>query len=202
MRQQGHNLKLSLLLLLVALLALSAGYGLRQLIQDNSGTARQDASHQPSESDILGVTRPDFSLPDLDSRQRALSEWDGRVLLVNFWATWCPPCKREIPDFIEVRQQLGAEHFEVIGIAIDNHNAVRKFAQDMNIPYPVLVGEREGSRISTLYGNRMGGLPYSVLIDHEGIIRKTKTGEYRASDLLHDIKPLIQKKSNNKDKND
>jgi thiol-disulfide isomerase/thioredoxin len=197
MSQQGNNLKLSLLLFIIAFVALAAGYSLRQLIQAESNSASLDAANRASESIVLDERRPDFSLPDLNDQPRSVAEWDGKVLLVNFWATWCPPCKREIPDFIEVRQQLGAEHFEVIGIAIDNLADVREYVQLMDIPYPILVGEREASRISTLYGNRMGGLPYSVLIDHEGIIRKSKTGEYRASDLLNDVQPLLQKKSNN-----
>jgi thiol-disulfide isomerase/thioredoxin len=123
---------------------------------------------------------------------RSIDEWDGKVLLINFWATWCPPCKREIPDFIKVREQLGADNFEVIGIAIDTRNAVSDYADSMAIPYPILYGEREASRISTDYGNRMGGLPYSVLIDRQGIIRMTKTGEYRASELLKHVQPLLQ----------
>jgi len=191
MSQQGNNLKLSLLLVVIALVALSAGYSLRQLLQDEA-TATRYSDDASSENSILGQRRPDFSLPDLMAQTRSIDEWDGKVLLVNFWATWCPPCKREIPDFIKVREQLGTDDFEVIGIAIDNRNAVSEFARTMNIPYPLLYGEREASRISTSYGNRLGGLPYSVLIDREGIVRTTKTGEYRASELLRDIQPLLQ----------
>lgn len=191
MSQQGNNLKLSLLLVVIALVALSAGYSLRQLLQGEA-TATRYSDDASSENSILGQRRPGFSLPDLMDQTRSIDEWDGKVLLVNFWATWCPPCKREIPDFIKVREQLGTDDFEVIGIAIDNRNAVSEFARTMNIPYPLLYGEREASRISTSYGNRLGGLPYSVLIDREGIVRTTKTGEYRASELLRDVQPLLQ----------
>jgi len=191
MSQQANNLKLSLLLAVIALVALSAGYGLRQLLQDEA-TGTGHSAQAASENSVLGQRRPAFSLPDLRDQTRSIDEWDGKVLLVNFWATWCPPCKREIPDFIKVREQLGSDNFEVIGIAIDNLDAVSNFADSMDIPYPILYGEREASRISTDYGNRMGGLPYSVLIDRQGIIRMTKTGEYRASDLLKHLQPLLQ----------
>jgi len=191
MSPQGNNLKLSLLLAVIALVALSAGYGLRQLLQDEA-TGSRHSTEAASANSILGQSRPDFSLPDLMAQTRSIDEWDGKVLLVNFWATWCPPCKREIPGFIKVREQLGADKFEVIGIAIDNRNAVSDFIRSTDIPYPILYGEREASRISSDYGNRMGGLPYSVLIDRQGIIRMTKTGEYRASELLKHVQPLLQ----------
>jgi peroxiredoxin len=190
MSRQDNNIKIGLLLVVVAVIALSAGFALRQLIQDDVTTNARDDAYG-SDASLIGQRRPDFSLPNLDAKVRSIDEWDGKVLLINFWATWCPPCKREIPGFIRVREQLGAENFEIIGIAIDNRDAVKTFADSLSIPYPILHGEQEASRISTDYGNRMGGLPYSVVVDRQGMIHSTKTGEFEASDLLQRLKPLL-----------
>ena len=185
------NWKLGLAISIVAVMALSAGFGLRMLFQ---GKGAMDAAVSDS---VIGQPRPDFVLPDLEGKQRPISEWNGKVLLINFWATWCPPCKREIPDFIKVRELVGTDHFEVIGIAIDNPNAVKKFVESQAIPYPILHGETEASRISTAYGNSLGGLPYSVLVDRQGIIHSSKTGEFKPDDLLTQLRPLLQQENHN-----
>ena len=189
MSRSNSNWKLGLALSVVAVLALSAGYGLRTLLHDHGNS---DAAEHTT---VIGQTRPEFSLPDLEGKLHPVSEWNGKVLLINFWATWCPPCKKEIPDFIKVREQLGTEHFEVIGIAIDNPDAIKTFVESQAIPYPILHGETEASRISASYGNTLGGLPYSVLVDRQGIIRSSKTGEFKQSDLLKRLQPLLQKEN-------
>jgi peroxiredoxin len=188
-----NNWKLGLVLSVVAVLALAAGYGLRTFLHDR---ARADAAEKTT---IIGQPRPDFSLPDLEGSPHPISEWDGKVLLINFWATWCPPCKREIPDFIKVREQIGAEQFEVIGIAIDNPKDISDFVKAQGIPYPILHGEGDASQISQAYGNSLGGLPYSVLVDRQGIIRSSKTGEFKPRDLLKQLQPLLQQENHNKD---
>jgi peroxiredoxin len=181
-----YNWKLGLALSVVALLALLAGYGLRKLVQDHPAVEAAIATN------LIGQQRPDFSLPDLEGTPHSISEWDGKVLLINFWATWCPPCQKEIPGFIKVREQVGTERFEVIGIAIDDQKAVRDFVDRQTIPYPILHGEREASRISVAYGNKLGGLPYSVLVDRQGVIRSSKTGEFEPPELLKQLQPLLQ----------
>lgn len=193
MSHTQNNWKLGLALSVVAVLALASGYGLRSFLQDR-GSA--DAAEKTT---VIGQTRPEFSLPDLEGKLHPISEWDGKVLLINFWATWCPPCKKEIPDFIKVREQVGTEHFEVIGVAIDNPKAVMDFVKSQGIPYPILHGESDASRISQAYGNSLGGLPYSVLVDRQGIIRNSKTGEFKPNDLLKRLQPLLPQENNNKD---
>jgi len=131
---------------------------------------------------ILGQTRPEFAMKDLDGELRNIKEWDGKVVLINFWATWCPPCLREMPYFIELQEKFGEQGFQIIGIAIDDEDAVRAFADDMDINYPIMAGETDTIELSSRYGNRIGGLPYSVFINRKGEITDTITGE------LHKIK--------------
>jgi thiol-disulfide isomerase/thioredoxin len=120
---------------------------------------------------LVGKRRPDFSLQDVDGKQRTLSEWDGKVLIVNFWATWCPPCRREIPAFIELQ-----EHYESKGFAIN---------------YPVLIADVDGIAISQQYGNKLGVLPFTVIVDRKGIIRHSLAREVEKEEAEKLILPLL-----------
>lgn len=139
----------------------------------------------------IGELRPDFELPDLKGQLRHIDEWKGQVVLINFWATWCPPCRREIPSFIEVRKNLHAEGFEVIGVAIDDLHAVERYSAEMGITYPVLVGQSDAAAVSRQLGNSMGALPYSVLIDRQGAVRYAKAGELSGEQLLVEARKYL-----------
>jgi peroxiredoxin len=120
---------------------------------------------------------PDFTLTSLDGERYTLSKLRGKVVLVNFWATWCPPCLKEIPYFVELQEEYGEQGFQIIGIAIDDEDAVRAFADDMGINYPVMASELEAIELSKHYGNRIGALPYSVVINRNGEITDTIMGD-------------------------
>ena len=138
-----------------------------------------------------GAARPNFSLPDLDGQVHAISEWDGKVLLVNFWATWCPPCRQEIPDFIEVRRKYADRGFEIVGVAIDDVDSVRDYVDVLEIDYPILWGRTDATAISRQYGNRTGALPYSVLIDRQGRIRFSGAGRLPMHSLEKAVLSLL-----------
>jgi len=123
------------------------------------------------------LIRPEFAMVDLDGQTRNIKDWDGKVILLNFWATWCPPCLKEIPGFIELQEQYGDQGFQVIGIAVDNEEAVRDYVNEVKINYPVIAAEFEAIELSSRYGNRMGALPYSVIINRESEISNKITGE-------------------------
>ncbi len=135
--------------------------------------------------------RPDFRLPDLDGNLQSIDNWNNQVIMVNFWATWCPPCRREMPAFIRLYNDYKDRGFVILGIAIDDPQSVQDFIDPMDVSYPVLLGEEAGIDISTAYGNRLGALPFTVIIDREGRIITTRSRElsYEQAEAL--ITPLL-----------
>lgn len=115
-------------------------------------------------------------LPDLHGKPRALSTWRGKVLVLNFWATWCAPCREEIPDLIALRTRYFPHNVEVVGIAIDGATPVARFVDELRMPYPVLIGEGAAQELSRVLGNPTGALPYTVVIDPAGRIRLRHLG--------------------------
>jgi len=161
------------------------------IIAGSSGYALQSFLRQPpvqnETSAALGQQRPEFAALDIDGEMRNIKEWDGKLILLNFWATWCPPCKREIPDFIALQKKYGDQGFQIIGIAIDDEDAVRAYMKKVGMNYPSLVVQDEGVMLAKRYGNGIGALPYSVLINRDGEISYTIKGELskiRAKELM------------------
>ena len=150
-----------------------------------------------TEHRLIGTVRPDFSLYDLDENHTPVSTWDGQIVLLNFWASWCPPCRREIPVFNEVREFFHSDGFEVVGIAIDEKEKVIDFLKSIsNVQYPQLIGYDDALKIASALGNRSGGLPYSVLLDKQGIIRYIKAGELDKQTLITQIELILTQGQN------
>jgi thiol-disulfide isomerase/thioredoxin len=120
---------------------------------------------------------PDFVLPDLDGTLRSSSEWDGTVRVVNFWATWCPPCIREIPLLVEIQREYAQRGVQVLGIAIDGTEAVTDFAADFEFNYPVLIGEEDGMELGHQFLDGFIGLPFTAFTDRSGRILRVHSGE-------------------------
>ncbi len=139
---------------------------------------------------IAGKTRVDFTLPDLDGRPRTLSEFDGQILVVNFWATWCPPCREEIPDFVTLQDKFAANDVQFVGVAMDRVEDVREFIKQTPINYLVLIGDETGT-ITRQYGNEMVALPYTVVIDRSGRIAAARRGLFRQDDLEKTLRTLL-----------
>lgn len=126
-------------------------------------------------------TLPDVSLPDREGRPRRLSEWADRPLLINFWATWCAPCRREIPLLKRLRTERREQGLEVIGIAVDVRESVVAYANDIGLDYPLLIGEQEGFDAAAAFGMDLV-LPFSVFSDRSGRIVTLKVGELHADE--------------------
>ncbi|ORU89501.1 MAG: redoxin [Cycloclasticus sp. symbiont of Poecilosclerida sp. M] len=135
-------------------------------------------------------TRPNFSLPDLERKVRHINEWDGKVIILNFWATWCPPCRKEIPEFVKLQDEYRNQGVQFIGVAIDNEQSVSQFAFEMDMNYPSLIAEIKGIGLAQQYGNRAGALPYSVIIDRHGQIVFRKTGPLSRQRIINTITSL------------
>ena len=130
-------------------------------------------------------------LPDLDGRMRRLSDWRGKVVLCNFWATWCAPCREEIPMLVDLRQHYAHQGFEIVGIAVDNADKVREFSAKYQITYPILIAEATGLDLIRELGNTAGALPFSVTLDRRGAILSRKLGILRRNDIEPKIKALL-----------
>jgi len=180
-------------ILLTGLLALSlAG------CDKNSGTTdAESVGSEPGMQNVslapakVGSQRPEFSLPDQEGVIHKLSEWNGKVLVINFWATWCPPCRKETPAFVELQEQYGKQGLQFIGVAIDEKDNVEDFADTYGVNYPMLLGDLEAIKISKQYGNRFGTLPYSVIVDRQGKITFIQRGELLKTTAETQIKALL-----------
>jgi peroxiredoxin len=139
---------------------------------------------------VKGAEAPDFSLPTVDGKQVKLSDLRGKAVLLNFWATWCGPCKVEIPWFTELQQQYGSQGLVVIGVSMDDDpkKDVPKFAQDNKIGYPILVGNE---KVADQYGG-VEGLPVTFYIDRSGKIVKKVMGLASHSEIEDGIKEALK----------
>ena len=140
---------------------------------------------------VIGSTRPEFALADTEGKTHNIKEWDGKVLVVNFWATWCPPCRREMPAFIELQDELGAQGLQFIGVAIDDADKVADFIDTYGVNYPMLLGDLAAIEVGKKYGNRFGALPYTVIVDRQGKISFTRRGELEKHEAETEIKKLL-----------
>ena len=173
----------NLLLLVAAFLALAAGYWLAQ---------SQRVPEPVTKPTYGGGEAIEFTLPDLDGKNHRLSEWKGKVIVLNFWASWCPPCREEIPLFIDLQKRRGAEGLQMIGLAIDSTEAVAAYQKSARMNYPLLVGgEDAGMELIGRYGNRMGSLPFTAIIDKNGAIVARKLGAFDHAELESLIDPLL-----------
>jgi thiol-disulfide isomerase/thioredoxin len=129
--------------------------------------------------------------PDLDGRVRPLLDWRGRVLLCNFWATWCAPCREEVPLLVSAKQKWGTLGFEVVGIGVDSADKIREFSTIYQINYPVLVADGSALELLRKLGNRGGGLPYSVILDRSGRLVQRHLGAVTAAELGRFLEPLF-----------
>jgi thiol-disulfide isomerase/thioredoxin len=124
---------------------------------------------------------PDFSLANLDGDQQSIQSWPGKPLLINFWATWCAPCLREIPMLKEL--QTSRPDLQVVGIAIDKPDLVAKFAGDIQFNYPILVGQNEAWAAAGALGVNIFALPFTIFTGGDGSILGVHTGELHAEHL-------------------
>lgn len=130
--------------------------------------------------------------PDLEGNPRRLLDWQGRVLLCNFWATWCAPCREEVPILVQAKQQWGTKGVEIVGIGIDSADKIREFSKSYKINYPVLIADATALQLLRRLGNRSGGLPYSVILDPSGGIVHRHLGPLTAADMRRLLASLLR----------
>ncbi len=170
-----------------AIVALSAGVWLRAHFMDGpQQPLPENISKQGAEA-ILAA-----NLPDLQGVSQAVSQWKGNVIVANFWATWCTPCREEIPEFIALQQQYRDQGLMIVGIAIDQEEKVIPYSKEFGINYPVLIGGLKAMSFAEAAGNQMSVLPYTVVFDKQGNITDTFLGRVHKKTLEKSILPLLQ----------
>jgi peroxiredoxin len=134
----------------------------------------------------------DFSLPDTNGDLQSIDQWRNKVLIINFWATWCEPCRKEVPLFMDLQKTYRNQDLQFVGIAIDETNAVREFTDRQQINYPSLVAGMAGMSLSASLGNLAGVVPFTVVVNREGRIVHTQPGMFHIKQFRALILPLLQ----------
>ena len=172
------------LVALVLAAGLAGAVGYAWLARDDAMPADEvPAISKLAEPDVpavpatLAETVPTFELLDRSGQPRSLQDWAGKALVVNFWATWCAPCRREIPLLQKIARERAADGFEVIGIAVDFRDKVLSYADEMQISYPVLIGEQDGLDAAAAFGVEAIGFPFTIFSDQQGRIVFARMGE-------------------------
>jgi thiol-disulfide isomerase/thioredoxin len=174
---------------LVALLAGLGGSLLRATLSSSATEAALSGEEVVEAHSMVGRLRPEFILADLAGAPRRVTEWDGQVLIINFWATWCPPCRKEMPMLIGLQEHYGRAGVQLVGIALDEPRSVQAYSKAMGINYPILIGD-SGTIVSS-YGNDLGALPYTVIIGRDSKIALVKLGELSREETEKAIRALL-----------
>ena len=153
-----------------AILALAAGVGVALL------------DRAPTDATALLA----LSLPDAGGHPQPIAQWQGKVLVVNFWATWCAPCREEMPDLVRAQKEYGAKGLQIVGIAADNADKVQQFAKEIELNYPALIGGYAAIDLSKELGNSLVALPFTLILDRRGKVAYTHLGPVKP-DKLRDV---------------
>ena len=167
--------KTAVLLVMVGAVALATGayFGLRQ--------------SPPADAAALLA----LSLPDASGTEQSIGQWRGKVVIVNFWATWCAPCREEMPEFMRAQTEFGARGVQFVGIAVDQADKVDQFAKELGLNYPTLVGGFGAVELSKTLGNNFAALPFTIIIDRQGRVAHTQLGPMKSDKLRSIVTKLL-----------
>ena len=151
-------------------------------------------STQPPVESVVEQPALDFSFPDVSDKMLAISDWRGKVLVINFWATWCAPCLQEIPEFMKLQAEYQARGLQFIGVAIDEKQPVQAYLERIGINYPVMVAGDAGITLSQQLGNVISAVPFTVIVSQSGQIVFRQPGELSNAQILEYVTPLLNQK--------
>ncbi len=174
--------KLPIILAVTAALAAAAAgmYTARQQASTDPGGAPATATQaqHTALNSLLGL-----ELADTSGARQPLAQWKGKIMVLNFWATWCPPCRKEIPAFSAMSGKYRDKGVQFVGISIDTAGNVRDFQREHQVGYPLLIAEPSVVQLTESLGNAAQGLPFTVIVDKTGVISRVKVGMLSEDDL-------------------
>lgn len=165
------------LIVSIAILAVAGGIAVRQLVHDDREQGLNELQH--------------LALPDLNGQALSFSQWHGKIIVVNFWATWCDPCREEVPALVRIQQQRSAQGVQIVGVGIDSADKMRQFAATYRVNYPLVVAGLDAIEVSRKLGNRAGGLPFTVVLDRKGRFVASHLGGLTEQALNEILRPLL-----------
>jgi thiol-disulfide isomerase/thioredoxin len=158
---------------------------------------KENAAMEAAAHPVVPARLPDFSLTDLSGKSTSIAAWSGKSLVINFWATWCAPCRREIPLLKTLSADWAGRDLRVIGVAVDYADKVRQFAEQFKIDYPVLIGEQDALEVAAKFGMASPAFPFTVFTDRRGEIVALFVGELhrpQADFILSEVQNLNQER--------
>lgn len=177
-----------LLFAAVAVVALAAGIGVHFWHVGGDGAVAQNASANGDPAKAIYALK----LPDLAGKPQAVEQWRGKVLVVNFWATWCAPCREEIPIFVQLQEKYRAKGLQFVGISIDQADKTAEFARNFGVNYPVVIGGFDTVEVSRVAGNDKRALPFTVILDRQGRVFATELGGIKRESLEPRIAKMLE----------
>lgn len=172
--------------LLVVIAVIIAGWGISKFLIQPRLADGQNAPSGITTTALFAATMPDHL-----GQPQALKQWQGKILIVNFWATWCPPCRDEMPELSQLHDAYKDRNVVVIGISTDDVAKIREFSKTAPVSYPLLAGDFEAMNLSEQLGNTKGALPYTVIVRADGTIANTYFGRVNRALLEQTLLPLI-----------
>lgn len=131
---------------------------------------------------------------DPDGNRQSLGQFAGKVVVLNFWATWCAPCREEMPAFVRAERRWAGQGVQFVGLANEDPRRVARFGKDIGVDYPLWVGGEEIGEFSRRLGNRLGALPYTVILDPSGTPKRAKVGAYSEQELDAALEKVVVKR--------
>jgi thiol-disulfide isomerase/thioredoxin len=186
--------KNNLLLSFIAIISIVTGLLSQQYLSTNKAVPINSVVKPNStehESESSGSQLTEFTLPDLEGMPHSISEWNEKIRIINFWATWCPPCLKEIPEFIKIQHEYSHKNLQFIGIAIDDKESAADYLAANPVNYPILIAGDGGISLSQQLGNVFKAVPFTVIINQAGQIIHRQTGEISTEKIQQLIKPLL-----------
>jgi thiol-disulfide isomerase/thioredoxin len=147
---------------------------------------RSDVPPPAAATGLMGL-----ALPDPTGKEQRIDQWKGKVIVVNFWATWCAPCREEMPEFVKAQTEYGPKGLQFVGIAVDQADKVAQFEKEIGLNYPSLVGGFGAMELSKTLGNKLMALPFTVIVDRQGAIVHTQLGPMKPEKLAQVVKQLL-----------